>query len=109
MVEVQNQNVGTVGFFKDLSPWLVDGHSHWVSHLCIVFICVLIFFSYKNTSHIAFLEKAMATLSSILAWEIPWTEEPGELQSMGSQRVRHDLATKQQQHIALDPIHKTLS
>ena len=33
------------------------------------------------------LEKEMATLSSILAWEIPWTEEPGELQSMGSHRV----------------------
>ena len=32
------------------------------------------------------LEKEMATHSSILAWEIPWTEEPGELQSMGSQR-----------------------
>jgi len=31
---------------------------------------------------------------NILAWEIPWTEESGELQSMGSQRVRHDLATK---------------
>ena len=36
------------------------------------------------------LEKGMATLSSILAWEIPWTEEPGALQSMGSQRVRQD-------------------
>ena len=36
------------------------------------------------------LEKEMATHSSILAWEIPWTEEPGGLQSMGSQRVRHD-------------------
>ena len=36
------------------------------------------------------LEKGMATHSSILAWEIPWTEEPGGLQSMGSQRVRHD-------------------
>ena len=36
------------------------------------------------------LEKKMATHSSILAWEIPWTEEPGGLQSMGSQRVRHD-------------------
>ena len=36
------------------------------------------------------LEKGMATRSSILAWEIPWTEEPGRLQSMGSQRVRHD-------------------
>ena len=33
------------------------------------------------------LEKEMATHSSILAWEIPWTEEPGRLQSMGSQRV----------------------
>ena len=40
------------------------------------------------------LEKAMATHSSILAWEIPWTEEPGGLQSMGSQRVGHILATK---------------
>ena len=39
----------------------------------------------------------MATHSSILAWEIPWTEEPGGLESMGSQRVRHDLVTKQQQ------------
>ena len=36
------------------------------------------------------LEKGMATHSSILAWRIPWTEEPGGLQSMGSQRIRHD-------------------
>ena len=36
------------------------------------------------------LEKGMATHSSILAWRIPWTEEPGGLQSMGSQRVEHD-------------------
>ena len=36
------------------------------------------------------LEKQMATHSSVLAWKIPWTEEPGMLQSMGSQRVRHD-------------------
>ena len=36
------------------------------------------------------LEKEMATHSSILAWKISWTEEPGELQSMGSQRVRHN-------------------
>ena len=42
------------------------------------------------------LGKKMATHSSILAWEIPWTEEPSGLQSMGSQRVRHDLVTKQQ-------------
>ena len=36
------------------------------------------------------LEKEMATHSSILAWKIPWTEEPGRLQSLGSQRVRPD-------------------
>ena len=36
------------------------------------------------------LEEEMATHSSILAWKIPWTEEPGGLQSMGSQRVRHN-------------------
>ena len=36
------------------------------------------------------LEKEMATHSSILAWKIPWTDEPGRLQSVGSQRVGHD-------------------
>ena len=37
-------------------------------------------------------EKEMATCSSILAWEIPWTEEPGGLQSMGSQRAGHEIS-----------------
>ena len=41
----------------------------------------------------------MATHSSILAWRFPWTGEPGMLQSMGSQRVKHDLATKQRTQI----------
>ena len=36
------------------------------------------------------LEKGMATHSSILTWRVPWTEEPGGLESMGSQRVRHN-------------------
>ena len=40
------------------------------------------------------LEKGMATHSSVLAWRIPWTEEPGGLQSMGSQRVRHNWGTE---------------
>ena len=44
------------------------------------------------------LEKEMAIHSSILAWEIPWTEKPSRLQSMGSQRIGHNLATKQQQY-----------
>ena len=43
------------------------------------------------------LKEEMATHSSILAWEVPWTEEPGGLESMESQRVEHALATKQQQ------------
>ena len=44
------------------------------------------------------LEKEMATHSSVLAWEILWTEEPDGLQSMGLQRAGHNLVTKQQQH-----------
>ena len=43
------------------------------------------------------LQKGMATHSSILAWKIPWTEDTGGPQFMGSQRVGHDLVTKQQQ------------
>ena len=47
------------------------------------------------------LEKEMAIHSSMLAWEIPWIEEPGGLQLMGSQRVGHDLATKQQNNMSI--------
>ena len=44
-----------------------------------------------------FLEKEMATHSSIFAWEILWTEKRGGLEAMGLQKLRHDLETKQQQ------------
>ena len=44
----------------------------------------------------------MATHSSILVWRIPWAEEPGRLQSVGLQRVRHDLATKERKRECLD-------
>ena len=47
-------------------------------------------------------EKALGTHSSVLAWRIPWTEEPGGLQSMGSHRVGHDLATEQQLTLCLE-------
>ena len=47
------------------------------------------------------LEEGMATHSSILAWRIPWTEEPGGLQSMGSQRVGHNWAIKHTAHIPI--------
>ena len=50
------------------------------------------------------LEKEIATSSSILALEILWTEEPGGLQSVGSQRVRLDLVTKQQQQVFIGQI-----
>ena len=50
------------------------------------------------------LEKEMATSSSILAWEIPWTEEPGGPKSLGSQRVRCDRATKQQQPLKVQTL-----
>ena len=45
------------------------------------------------------LEEEMATHSSILAWRIPWTEEPGGLQSTGLQRGKHDLATERKQRV----------
>ena len=56
-------------------------------HMCV---CVYVY------THIDMLEKEMPThknISSILAWKTSWTEEPGGLHTMGSQRVRHDLVT----------------
>ena len=52
------------------------------------------------------MEKEMATHSSILAWKIPQTEEPGGHPSMGSQRAGPDLATKQQSHVNFTSIKK---
>ena len=49
------------------------------------------------------LEKEMASHSSMLAWKIPWTEEPGGLQSKGSQRVRHHRATEHTQETQILP------
>ena len=54
------------------------------------------------------LEEGMATYSSILAWRIPWTEEPGRLQTMGLQRVRHDRVTQHTArfgHPRVSPVH----
>ena len=54
--------------------------------------CQKIFFKaiFISLNTVTEMEKAMATHSSTLAWKIPWTEEPGRQQSMGSLRVRHD-------------------
>ena len=94
-------NVGSIDFgvtnsseqtkLQIWNPWIR------VDCVCIyvyiyTYICV---YEYTHThTHIYIpLEKAMATHSSTLAWKSPWTEEPGRLQSMGSQRVGHDWAT----------------
>ena len=67
-----------------LSPWWLRG----VKHLSAVWETWVPSLGWE-----APLEKEMAIHSSTLAWKIPWTEEPGRLQSMGSQKVRHDWAT----------------
>ena len=57
------------------------------------FIKILENKNFKKPSHVYILKilwRTMAAHSSTLAWKIPWMEEPGELQSMGSQRVGHD-------------------
>ena len=71
--------------FTDLGTSLV---AQMVKHLPIMWETRVQSLGWKD-----FLEKVMATHSSILAWKIPWTEEPGRLQSMGPQRVGHDWAT----------------
>ena len=50
------------------------------------------------------LEEERAAHSSVLAWEIPWTEEPGALQSMGFKGVGHDLATEQKPVLSLEQL-----
>ena len=56
-----------------------------------------------------FLEKEMAICSSILAWEIPWTEEYGGLESMGLQRVRHNLAKTRRSWISPEIVSESRS
>ena len=72
------------------------------SSLKVFLLCKQYFVKKQNSLHRLILnahfytmwtEKVMAPHSSILAWKIPWMEEPGRLQSMGSQRVRHDWVT----------------
>ena len=58
--------------------------------------------NFTFTFHFHALEKEMATHSVILAWKIPWTEEPGGLQSIGSQRVGHDWVTKPPPYVYMD-------
>ena len=83
------------------------GDTHFQTHLCqiiVTHLCLIVFpggsdgkASTCNAGDLGSipglenpLEKEMATHSSTLAWKIPWMEEPGRLQSMGSKRVGHD-------------------
>ena len=77
------KHLGNVSLFFRLPRW----HSGYK-------ICLLIQeMRVQSLGHEDPLEKKMATHSSTLAWKIPWTEEPGRLQSMGLQRVGYDWAT----------------
>ena len=60
---------------------------------CVFFFLINFYLEYCSLGWEDPLEKEMAAYSSVLAWRIPWTEETGGLQSMGSQRVRQDLVT----------------
>ena len=64
----------------------------WLIHRVVP--CNILLHEYTSVYSFILLDEGMATHSRILAWRIPWTEEPGGLQSMGSQRVGHDWATK---------------
>ena len=72
-------------------------HTH--VHLLILAITIMIKASFGGS-----MEKEMATHSSTLAWKIPWTEEPGRLQSMGSQRAGHDLVTSLHFHLIVQTV-----
>jgi len=68
----------------------------WVTreaHVYTSYIAYMYFICKYICFYTAYVEKAMAPHSSTLAWKIPWVEEPGRLQSMGSLTVRHDWAT----------------
>ena len=78
--------------FSNFTSW---GNYHHKSMLnCFIpFPPIISITDFNSASFGIILEKAMAPHSSTLAWKIPWTEEPGRLQSMGSHRVGHNWAT----------------
>ena len=77
------------------SPWGLRVRHNWATNThfsCVYkYVCVCVCVCVCMSCHVT--EKAMAPHSGTLAWETPWTEEPGRVQSMGSRRVGHDWAT----------------
>ena len=82
-VNVEVQLLSQISIFCGYTPRV-----ELTDHACGSYL-----FSYLRNLYTALPEKAMAPHSSTLAWKIPWMEEPGRLQSMGSLRVRHDWET----------------
>ena len=77
----------------NIEPTILESYSSYLSSLVAQMVKNLHAVQETQVQSLGWedpLEKQMTTPSSILAWKIPWTEEPGGLQSMGSQRVRHD-------------------
>ena len=91
------QQKNTLGTFVKIScPYTCES----IYGLCFVLLIYLCWYQYQYHDYCVFIislalnpEKAMAPHSSTIAWKIPWTEQPGRLQSMGSWRVGHDWAT----------------
>ena len=77
----------------NIQDWFPLGWTGWISLQSKGLSRVFSNTESKSINFSALTEKAMATHSSTRAWEIPWTEEPGRLQSMGSRRVGHDWVT----------------
>ena len=84
---MQETQAGCMGLvhWDDPEGWYGEGTGRGVQDGEHVYIHGRFILMYGKTT-----EKAMAPHSSTLAWEIPWTEDPGRLQSMGSRRVGHD-------------------
>ena len=83
------RKVSSLPKYRGIHPWFY-----------FLVTCVVLFTKFELLIHVKFtitygiqMEKAMGPHTSTLAWKIPWTEEPGGLQSLGSRRVGHDWAT----------------
>ena len=79
--------------FQNFHTDYMNQYGRTLSNTIWVFLLINVLFISIYTFLASFLEKAMAPHSSTLAWKIPWTEEPGRLQSMRSLRVGHDWET----------------
>ena len=86
-------HLGCLYFWGILNSAVINFGVHVPLWISIFIFFPDIYSRVELLDHMVALEKAMATHSSTLAWKIPWTEEPGRLQSMGSLRVGHDWAT----------------